>query len=744
MNARSATTRLLVASAVIAVLLLGVAGVVFVSTGVMQRDANFIRADAVPGSIDAHLVRNAVSKDFRESLLAVVAITPESGREHLRIAGEQQQIITAALEHYRGTIFIDPVTDRRNVADFKVARAAYVEKRDQLLTLSRDGRREAALEYADNVLTPAYQQLATACDTLVAYNDHNADILSAHIIRETARVRTTVIVTVFVATLGSLLLAFNLLARRREEKENALQAARFAKALRMAQIALWVRDFKKGTVEWSDTFDDLVGHAPGGFSRTIEGWLAAVHPEDSPKVRDAIEASRRNNTRFEVEYRLRKLDGSYIWIRDSGNVFLQGGQDGVAYGAIRDITDRKQAEENTQRLEAQLRQSQKLEAIGTLAGGIAHDFNNLLTGIIGNAELTTMEIDANGDANGCREMLDTIRRAGHRASALVRQILTFSRQAEKTMEPVVLEPMVSEVMMLMRSTVPANIGIVSSLEPNLPVIVADATQIHQVLVNLCTNSVHAMKGINGRLTVTLESLEVDEEFIMLHPDLQPGLHVRLSVTDTGHGIHADTLKRIFEPFFTTKAPGEGTGLGLSVVHGIVKEHNGGIYCYSHPGEGTAFHVYFPAVASTFDEPRAAPKEATPRAKGECILVVDDEADVQRTAATMLRRLGYVVQLAYDGASAVDVFRANPDAFDLVLTDLAMPGGTGLELAGSLIRVRADVAIVLMTGFAGNLTSASVQKLGIRELVMKPLTVDRLGRAVRRVLDESVLAKADSE
>ena len=716
-----------------AVLLLGVAWRVYDVTGNAQRDGRMIRFDAVPGSIAAHKIRNAVSRDFRETLLAVIAATPAQGRPHLASIAEEEQTVADTLKAYRETIFINPATDSKNVADFESAWTLYVGKRNELLQLSRAGTREAALAFSERELSPIFARLNALSDTLVTYNDRNAKNLSLEIIEGASSVRVTVIVTVVIAGIGALLLFLNLVARRREERLQAQQEARFAKALSLGRAALWVRDFRNGTVEWSDSVDSLLAHPPGGVPRSVTGWLDLVHPEDRTRVQGAIESTRVSNAHFEVEYRVRRGDGSFVWIRDSGNVSEATAASGPLYGVIRDISERKRAQANAELLEAQLRQAQKLEAIGTLAGGIAHDFNNILTGISGTAELAVLEMADEGNTSPMREPMETILRASKRAASLVRQILTFCRQSEKRLEPIALSQVVDEVVSLMRSTMPANIELACEVAPALPLILGDGTQVHQVLVNLCTNAAHAMRGSNGRLTVGLDALSADEDFVMLHPDLQCGPHLRLTVTDTGHGMPPETLKRIFEPFFTTKGPTEGTGLGLSVVHGILRAHGGGIYCYSHLAEGTTFHVYFPVPKDLVGFESESTHRTAPKGSGEHVLVVDDEPEIRRTARSMLIRLGYTVSVASDFEAAVALFRAAPDRYDLVLTDMAMPNNTGLDLARALAAIRPDVVIVLMTGFAGSLTPESLRKIGVRELILKPLTVDRLGVIVHRAL-----------
>ncbi len=399
---------------------------------------------------------------------------------------------------------------------------------------------------------------------------------------------------------------------------------------------------------------------------------------------------------------------------------------GKHYGRIwtfRDITAQRKVEE-------QFRQAQKMEAIGTLAGGIAHDFNNILAAIIGYTEMAKRR--AAHDPTIIK-YLDAVFLAGTRAVSLVKQILTFSRPQEaQERKPVELGNVVQEPLKLLRASIPSNIEFEVSLDANLPPVLADATQVHQIVMNLCTNASHAMKDRPGRLGVRLEKFTVDELLAGANADLRAGPYIRLSVSDTGHGMSRATIARIFEPFFTTKGPGEGTGLGLSVVHGIMQSHGGAITVYSQPGEGTVFHLYFPITTEASKE-TAATVEETPAGHGERILFVDDEMPLAMLGQNMLEELCYVVENKTNVTEALAMVRANPMAFDLVITDLTMPLMLGTDFALELLQIRPHLPIILTTGYSASLTPERVREMGIREILLKPHTIQSLGLAVHRVL-----------
>jgi len=378
------------------------------------------------------------------------------------------------------------------------------------------------------------------------------------------------------------------------------------------------------------------------------------------------------------------------------------------------------------RLETQLLHTQKMDAIGTLAGGIAHDFNNILTAIIGHANLGLDELKA-ADAS-VRTNFEQVLRAGQRARDLVGQILTFSRESESQNQPVEIQGVLHETLKLIRATLPATIEIEHQIDPYCPAVLADPTKVHQVIVNLCTNAFHAMGSDRGVLGVRLERVDVDDEVIARCTGLKPGPHARLTISDTGSGIDSKVLERIFDPFFTTKGIGEGTGLGLSVVHGIVKSCRGDIAVTSQIDHGTEFEIYLPcsterAVRSILESPKVA-------GGGENVLVVDDEEMVANVTAAILRRYGYQVTTQEDSESALKLFRDAPEQFDLVITDQTMPRMTGLELAGALREIDPDLPIVIASG----LEPDGLDKVGIDGFVQKPFQASELAEEVRRALD----------
>jgi PAS domain S-box-containing protein len=390
---------------------------------------------------------------------------------------------------------------------------------------------------------------------------------------------------------------------------------------------------------------------------------------------------------------------------------------------ITDVTERK-------RIEHELRQSQKMEAVGTLAGGIAHDFNNILSAMIGYTELSLMDTP---EDSKLRAKLLNVYKAGERATELVKQILTFSRQADTERKPLQLASIVNEVLKLMRSSLPATIQIKQDLGNDLHNILADTTQIHQIVMNLCTNAAHAMREHGGTLEVILENVTVDAEFSTQYTDIAPGLYLKMTVADTGHGMSPDIVDSIFDPYFTTKEQGEGTGMGLSVVHGIVTGNGGGIAVESEPGKGSTFSVYLPAIdVQTTEEPRSA----EPLLSGhECILFIDDEPPLVDIGQEILETLGYRVVTRTSSIEALNLFRATPNRFDLVITDMTMPNMTGDKLAKELIAIRPDIPVILCTGYSDMITEQKAKEIGISEFIMKPIVARDLTNVVRQVLDQ---------
>jgi PAS domain S-box-containing protein len=380
-------------------------------------------------------------------------------------------------------------------------------------------------------------------------------------------------------------------------------------------------------------------------------------------------------------------------------------------------------------LEKRLAQAQKMEAIGTLAGGIAHDFNNILSAIMGYTELSLIDIQQDSAvSNNLKQVL----KAGGRAKELVQQILTYSRQRENEMQPIKINLIVNEALKLLRASLPSTIRINNNITSNLAVM-SDPTNIHQVIMNLCTNAGHAMQENGGLLEVSLSDVAIDADFTKDHPGLNPGKFVRLTVSDTGHGMSPEVIERIFDPFFSTKKKGEGTGMGLSVVHGIVKSHGGTLTVDSTPGQGSVFKAFFPAIESEWVPDN---KHADLMVTGtENILFVDDEAFQADIARQMLSRLGYRLITCTSSGEALELFRQSPEKFDLVITDMTMPQMTGDVLARKLISIRPDIPIIVCTGYSDRIDTDIANDIGIRELLMKPVVMKDIAQCIRRVLDE---------
>jgi signal transduction histidine kinase/ActR/RegA family two-component response regulator/sensor domain CHASE-containing protein len=396
--------------------------------------------------------------------------------------------------------------------------------------------------------------------------------------------------------------------------------------------------------------------------------------------------------------------------------------------SFRDVTKQRTYETERNLLESQLRRSQKLETIGTLAGGVAHDFNNILMPILGYADMTLMQLAADSPT---RANIESISRAALRARDLVKQILAFSRQIEQEHRPMLVQLIIREALKLLRASIPSTVEIEQDLDGEVAPVNCDPTQIHQVMMNLGTNAAHAMRQNGGVLTVRLTRLDVDTKTEVAGVKLPNGTYVHLAVTDSGEGMDAMTLERVFEPFFTTKKPGEGTGLGLSVAHGIVKSHSGQIHVTSTPGIGTTIDVYLPCTEAQIEVPDF--KVSSPLVGSGTVLVVDDEPENVSMVEEMLDYLGYKVVACGSAAEALAEFKKGPRRFDVVVTDQTMPHMTGAQLGAELLAIRPDLPIVLATGFSEVVSQKNYRRYGFREIIMKPILARDLNEAIQRCM-----------
>ena len=488
----------------------------------------------------------------------------------------------------------------------------------------------------------------------------------------------------------------------------------------------YVLDQQGRLLRWNDNYERVSGYSVAELRGL--NTLVLVRESERALVQERMRSIFEGGGAIDMETDLITKDGRAIPHHFTGRRILLNDEP-CLIGVGMSTEDLRRAEDARLELEAQLRQAQKMEALGTLAGGVAHDFNNLLGTIIGNAQLANEDLR---DGRPAQESLSEIMRAGRRARELVQRILTFSRPRDQQLQPIQLRAVLEEAVRLLRSIIPAGVELVFSSASDVPAVRADPSQIHQIILNLATNAWHAMESQTGRIEIRLDASRVDRA--QRNPDLRPGSYVRLTVGDTGRGMDATMLTRIFEPFFTTKAPGEGTGLGLSVVHGIVRNHGGAIIVESEVGRGSTFTLYLPASdAPAVAAPLAFSSGAAALGRGEHILYVDDEASLVNLAERYLARLGYRVTGHTRAADAVAAFRADPQAFDLVITDSNMPGMSGTDVAKQILTLRPGTPVVLTSGYLRPAEIEQARALGIREVILKPNTIDELGPAVRRLL-----------
>jgi PAS domain S-box-containing protein len=554
------------------------------------------------------------------------------------------------------------------------------------------------------------------------------------------------------------------LARLRAETAMRENEQRLSRAQEIAHLGSWELDVVHNQLTWSQEVYRIFGVQPQENYATYERFLERVHPDDRAAVDAAYSASLgENENGYEIEHRVVRKDTNEIRIvhercehfRDAAGKVVR------SVGMVHDITDRKRMEEELRRsrdeleirvqertsefektnkelcdemirreaAELQLRQAQKMEAIGTLTGYIAHDLNNILFPIVVNSELVLEDLP---EDSMIRNSLNLILRSGLRGKDLIKKLLLFSRKSEHKDQVFPLGPLIKETYVLLRSFVSHTIQIEIDPDMSSDLVRGDPSQIQQVIMNLCNNAAYAMKGSAGSIDIHLQNVRVKQSDLP-SDDMHPGDYLLVSIKDTGCGMDEEVRKRIFEPFFTKKPAGEGTGLGLSVAYGVVKSHRGHITCFSEPGEGSVFHVYLPRVDAETSE---IAESATPiRGGNERILVVDDEETIVESVRNMLQRYGYRVTALTDSREALKVFKEDPSFFNLVITDQTMPFITGESLGRELMLLRPDIPVILCTGFSDSISSEKAMAIGFRGYIAKPFTLRNGLEIVRRVLDQ---------
>jgi PAS domain S-box-containing protein len=537
------------------------------------------------------------------------------------------------------------------------------------------------------------------------------------------------------ALFAALLIGFFLRQlKRQEEADEQLRVSeeRYAVAMTGSDEGHWDWDLSSDRLFLSPRMRELYAATAitSIVSRAEFLDKASIHPEDRIRMDQAVaEHLEGRNPRYEAEFRVLQPDGQTRWLLTRGQCFRDAnGRPLRMAGSVTDITARKRAEEQNQLLEAQLRQAHKLEAIGTLAGGIAHDFNNILGAILGYGEMAQKSAP---EGSATRRYLDNVLNAGNRAKALVERILAFSRSGMGERVPVHVQSVVRETADLLRAALPASIDFRVHLDAGDSSIIGDPTQIHQVVMNLCTNAMQTMRD-GGTLDISLKRVIEQAPRILSSGTLAPGDYLCLGVSDTGAGIEPEVMERIFDPFFTTKGVGGGTGLGLSLVHGIVNDLSGGIDVHSELGKGTTFNIYLP-MSGEIAAPNVVDDHKLPVGNGETVLLVDDEEPLVLLSEELLAELGYEPVGFDSSVAALEAFRADPQRFDIVLSDETMPEMTGTELAREIHKLRADIPVVLMSGYSGPRLAERARAAQVSHVLRKPLQARDIAEGLARAL-----------
>jgi PAS domain S-box-containing protein len=595
---------------------------------------------------------------------------------------------------------VDPIDGRR-----KLISAVDVGKRPLILAIMRD---------EDYALRPWYDEMLSS------------------------GIRTVLLILLVVLTIVGLLRQL----RRQESGEQALRQSeeRYAMAMEAANEGHAEWNFAHNTVFVSDKWRALHGvdaSVPLGTPADVLRHVQ-LHPDDAPHARQAIEDHLAGRTHaIELEYRVRHADGNWRWIHARGRcVRDEAGAALRLFGAATDVSARKLAETDKARLETRLQQTQRLEALGTLSGGIAHDFNNILGAILGFGEMAQQQAPA---GSAMRRHIDRVMQAGARARLLVRRILDFSRSGIAERVPVNMQALVEEVISMLTPTLPPGLRVDARLQSGSAAVMGDGTQLYQVVMNLCTNAVQAM-GEQGVVSLRLDRVDVEQKRALLHGDIAAGSYVCLEVGDTGPGIPPEVLQRMFDPFFTTKKVGEGTGLGLSVVHGIVADLGGAIDVTTGSGRPTVVSVWLPVLQGQAMDggPEQAPLDTVkgcPRGNGEVVMVVDDEQPLLELAEEILASLGYEPVGFGTSERALAAFEADPQRFDAVLTDEMLPGMPGSELARRLLAQRPALPVALMSGNVNVSLEQRARSAGVSVLLHKPLGLQELAECMSRLIGD---------
>ncbi len=520
----------------------------------------------------------------------------------------------------------------------------------------------------------------------------------------------------------------------RKQTENDLKESRerLELALESSNACIWEWDFIKKKFYFDDRVLKMLGYESDEIPEGMDGAQLIHHPDDYRRMQKKINSHIGKETLiYDDEYRVRTKDGQWRWLHSCGKI-SKWDSDKIISGIAVDITERVNTKKEKDRLEKTLQQVQKMEAIGTLTGGIAHDFNNILTAV--NGYMGIIKNHSSKDSK-LSHYVEQVLQASNRATDLIRNMMAFSRQTEAKKIALDIGLIVKEALKLLRASIPSTIEIKSNVKTHLGKALVDPSQMHQVVMNLCTNAFQAMEKEGGILEISLDTETISHDFANIHMNIEQGQYLKLSVSDTGAGIGPDKIERIFEPYFTTKEVGEGTGLGLAMVHGIVKDHNGAITVDSKKGKGSTFIVYLPITE--IEEKKSQSENVSPfiLTGNEKILFVDDEKYLADVGKEMLEDYGYKVESVTSPNLALKIFKENYKKFDMVITDYTMPEMTGDKLAKKILEINPQIPVLMCTGFSKTLTPEIAKNTGIKKIILKPVNLDDFIKTVRIVLDE---------
>ncbi len=528
-------------------------------------------------------------------------------------------------------------------------------------------------------------------------------------------------------------LALDLEEQQKYQQNLEVDERRYRQLLESTKTIPWELDLTTNKFTYFGAQAEEVLGYPVNSWKNLETWSQRIHPQDVNEAVNYCQTMSSQGKDHQFVYRAIHADGSIRWIHNIISVVEDTGGPKRLVGFLHDITELKNSEKEREELHQQLRQSYKMEAIGTLAGGIAHDFNNILAAILGYAEMALTDIPEKSQAyNSINQVLT----AGNRAKMLVEQILAFSRKETMERQVVSLPSLINEGLTLLRASIPTTIKITEDIQLQEANILASPVQIQQILINLGTNAAHAMEEHGGFMEIELSEATLSENDLSNTPGLFPGDYVCLTIRDTGTGISENHLDRIFDPYFTTKSVGKGSGMGLAVVHGIVKSHDGMITVDSKLHTGTTVNIYFPLVESTKDTAETTDDSSQLPCGDEHILIVDDETEVLNITKLRLERLGYNTTTTCSSNKALELYRDDPQAYDLVISDQTMPDLTGDKLARQLKKIRPDVSVIICSGYSLTLDQNSAKAIGIKAFIQKPTTTKELAMTIRKILDEN--------